>query len=99
MSMKNASQDTSATPTKESPTCPERDGRKTTQDDSGTDSDKETANPPHGHVSHGRAAFLHWIGRRRDEIDGFDPSLDELSELYDKWRQQHEQADLGRWSQ
>jgi hypothetical protein len=58
-----------------------------------------SSTPPHGHVSHGAGAFLHWVGRQRDEIDGFDPSLDELGELYDKWRQQHEQADLGRWSQ
>lgn len=98
MSMKHDSHDTSANPTTDSPTCRGRDTRKGAQDDDTASNDKESPNePPHGHVSHGKGRFLAWVGQRRDEIDGFDPELTDLPELYDQWRDDGEQADLGRW--
>jgi hypothetical protein len=99
MAAKNDSHDPNAAPSKDQHSGRGRDASNGTHNDSSTVRDKETANPPHGHIAHGRGAFLIWVGRRREEIDGFDPSLDELGELYDEWRDSDEQADLGRWSE
>jgi len=73
-----------------------RDGRKTAQDDSS----KATSNnpPDHGNPTNGKAAFLTWIGEQRDEIDGFDPDLSNLSDLWEQWRDDSEQANLSGWS-
>jgi len=58
MNIKNASQDTSANPCKDSLTCPERDAHEGAHND---DTDAPSNNqPPHGHVSYGLPAFLKW---------------------------------------
>jgi hypothetical protein len=56
-------------------------------------------NPPHGHIAHGKSRFLLWVGERRETVDGFNPDLDDLPELYQQWQSDDTQADLGRWSQ
>jgi hypothetical protein len=96
MSMKDALQDTSPTLSKESATCPERDGRKTTHDDDSTDTDNNAGasqgNPPdHGVPTHSTARFL-W------EVDKRTP-VSELGKLYDRWRDDSEQVDISRWSE
>jgi len=48
MSAKNDSPDTSATLSKESRTCPGRDGRETAQNDGSSTADKESPAPTHG---------------------------------------------------
>ncbi|WP_154021012.1 hypothetical protein [Haloarcula sp. CBA1127] len=89
MSTNHASQDLTANPTKDAPSSPERDGRETTQSDDSRDSDN---NPPnHGVPTHGTGRFL-W------ECDPRTP-VDELGELYDRWKDDSEQADLGEWSE
>jgi len=89
MSAKNASQDTSANPTKDSPTCPGRD----TREGAHTESEGEQSNNPpnHGLPTHGAGRFL-W------EVDKRTP-VDELGELYTRWQDDSEQVDLGRWSE
>lgn len=87
----------SATPDQDSPTHPNQAGRKTAPDDNSEDSDKEAPDPPHGHVSHGKARFLLWVGEKREEVDGFDPDLSTLGDLYDDWRDSSNQTDVSRW--
>jgi hypothetical protein len=53
--------------------------------------------PPHGHISHGSAKFLLWVGQRRDREDGFDPEITELADLYEDWRDGDEQTTLAGW--
>ena len=55
--------------------------------------------PPHGHISHGSARFLHWIGQRRDREDGFDPEITELADLFEDWQADHTQTELSGWSE
>jgi hypothetical protein len=89
MSMKNASQDLTANPSKDAPSSPERDGRKTAHDD---DSREQPNNPPnHGIPTHGVGRFL-W------EVDKRTP-VDELGRLYDRWESDSKQAELGEWSE
>ena len=86
MSM-NASQDTRANPSKDSPACPERDTREGAQDDSST---VTQSNPPtHGLPTHGVGRFL-W------EVPKGTP-ISELGELYERWQDDTEQADLQGW--
>jgi hypothetical protein len=84
---KITSPDTSAQPTKDSPTCPERDTRKGAQDDCSTD---DSNNPPNHRVpTHSVARFL-W------ECDPETP-VDELGERYRRWRNDGEQSDVTHW--
>jgi hypothetical protein len=89
MSTQHASQDTSANPSKDSPTCPERDGRKTAQDDSTEAQDNKP--PNHGIPTHGKSRFL-W------EVDK-DTPISELGDRYQQWLDQTEQSELSRWSE
>jgi hypothetical protein len=88
--MTNASPDTSANPTKDSPTCPERDGRKTAQDD-GTDAQANNSPPNHGIPTHGIGRFL-W------EVDK-DTPVEELGDRYREWQKETEQSELSGWSE
>jgi len=90
MSMKDALQDTSATLSKESRTCPERDGRKTTHDDD-TDAQANNSPPNHGVPTHSTARFL-WECPK-------DTPISELGELYTRWNDETEQAEIERWSE
>jgi len=89
MSAKNDSPDTSEHPTKSEPTCPGRDGRKTTQDDDSTETDNKP--PDHGIPTHGVGRFL-WECDKRTPVS-------ELGQLYDRWQDDSQQVDLGRWSE
>ncbi len=86
---KHASQDTSANPTKDSPTCPERDGRETTHDDGSTVNDN---NPPNHRIP------THGVGRFLWECDPRTP-VSELGELYTRWKDESQQANIGEWSE
>lgn len=69
------------------------DTREGAQDDSSTDDDKTTPEPPHGHISHGVARFLAAVDP--------DTPLDELGEAYARWKASgdSEQATVSRWSE
>ncbi|MCU4718380.1 hypothetical protein [Halapricum hydrolyticum] len=101
----NAFPGNSAHPTKDTPSYPKRDGRKTAQDDSSTGAgnslDASQGEPPnHGLPTHGSARFLLWIGQRRDREDGFDPDLSDLPELFEQWQgDTSEQTMLVGWSE
>lgn len=59
----------------------------------------EQRSASHGVPKNGRARFLLWVGRRRDRVPDFDPALDELGELYKRWKgDDTEQTDLEGWS-
>lgn len=99
MAAKNESHGTRANLSKDSPAHRVRDGRKTAHNDSSTESDN---NPPnHGRATNSdRVRFLRWVGETRDRLDGFDPDLSELGDLYRQWSDGHtEQADLAGWSE
>ena len=88
MSAKNDSPDKSAHPTKDELTCPGRDGRKTTHNDSST---VDANNPPnHGVPTHGVGRFL-WECPK-------DAPISELGDLYREWSS-NDQSDLTRWSE
>ena len=89
MSAQNASQDSTANPSKDAPSRPERDGRKTAQDDGCTESDNKP--PDHGIPTHGVGRFL-WECDKRTPVS-------ELGQLYDRWQDDSQQVDLGRWSE
>jgi len=89
----NTSLGSDAQPTKDDRPARGWDGRKTAHDDASDESTNNQPNPPHGHVSHGAARFLWWVGQRRQRIDGFDPTIEELGDLWDEWR---ESNDLGQ---
>ncbi|SDD80088.1 hypothetical protein [Natrinema hispanicum] len=79
--------DTSANPSKDSPTRPGQDGHEPVQDDN---SDESSNNPPtHGLPTHGVGRFL-W------EIDK-DTPVGELGERYRAWRDGDENATLEGW--
>jgi hypothetical protein len=91
MSTKFDSHGRTAQGTNQDPSDRGRDGRETAQDDGSTESDKESPEPPnHQTPTHGRARFL-W------ETDPRTP-VDELGELWRRWEDSGEQADLGEWS-
>lgn len=89
MSTKHECHGLTANPSKDAPSDRVRDGRETTHDDS----DAQNANNPpnHGVPTHGVGRFL-W------ECDKGTP-VDELGELYDRWKSDSEQVDLGEWSE
>jgi len=89
MSVNTDNPDTSANPSKDSPTCPGQDGQEPVQDDN---TDESSNNPPtHRIPTHGVGRFL-W------EIDKETP-VDELGERYRAWRDRddEENATLEEW--
>jgi hypothetical protein len=89
----NASRDTSANPSKDSPTCPERDAREGAHDDDSRDDEKEPPDPPdHGLPTHGPSRFLLVVPA--------DTDIRDLGDLWQRWQRTDdpEQSDLGRWS-
>lgn len=88
MSTKHESRDTPARPSKDSPARRVRDGRETTQGDGSTDGDNKP--PNHGVPTHGVGRFL-WECDKRTPVS-------ELGDLYQRWRDDSEQVDLGEWS-
>jgi len=61
MSMTNASQDTSANPTKDRPTCPERDAQEGTHDDNSTVTQNNPPNHSNAAQKGSPAKFLQWV--------------------------------------
>ena len=70
-----------------------------TQNATNESSTEAKNSPPHGHIPHGKSRFLLWVGERREQIDGFNPDLSDLPELYQQWQSDDTQADLGRWAE
>jgi len=91
MSAQNTSLGADAQPTKDDRPARGRDAREGIQDDPTEAQDNKSPNPPnHGVPTHGVGRFL-W------ECDPRTPAS-ELGRLYQRWRDDSEQADLSGWS-